>query len=300
MDKINSDQIGNEAGTIAEKCIGIICGDGDYPKIVARACIEQNLNFCMLMINAFADNCVDIDSSSKNCRGILNVKIGEIGSSIDFFHRNNVTNIVFAGGIKRPNFSGLSLDKKGRSWLLKLGKSVFYGDDALLKAIAKLLNEEGFVVISGTEILKDVFVSSGIFSNKHPTEAELFDIKIGFNAAKNLGSLDIGQSVIVHDGLILGVECVEGTDALIERCAKLRKSASGGVLIKTSKPQQDHRLDLPTVGINTINQLNINGFSGLIIESEKCIVINKKLVIEQVNDFSMFFGGGESGVIYQK
>lgn len=282
------------------ECIGIVCGCGDYPKLVAQACIERNLDFCMLILNGFVDSYVQISQDSKNCRDVLTVKLGDIRSSLSFFHKNNVTNIIFAGAVKRPNFNELSLDKKGASWLLKLGRAIFSGDDALLKAIAKLLNEEGFNIISGTDFLEDIFISNGIVTDRYPTEAEIFDIKAGFNAAKSLGSLDIGQSVIVHDGLVLGVECVEGTDALIERCAKLRKSAQGGVLVKTSKPQQDQRLDLPTVGVNTINQLNINGFFGLIVESEKCIVIDKKSIIKQANDFSMFFGGCESGLINPK
>jgi len=280
-----------------KKCIGIICGGGNYPKLVAQACIEKEIDFCMLLLKGFSDASLDINQDSKNYKGTLSVKLGDIGVSLDFFRKNNVDKIVFVGDVKRPNFNELSLDKKGASWLLKLGKAIFLGDDALLKAIAKLANEEGFEIIAGTDLLEDIFVSNGIFTNKYPTEAEIFDIKIGFNAAKNLGILDIGQSVIVHDGLVLGVECVEGTDNLIERCAKLRKSSRGGVLVKTSKPQQDQRLDLPTVGENTINLLNVNGFSGFIIESKKCIVINKKSIIKQANDFSMFFGGSEDGII---
>ena len=103
--------------------------------------------------------------------------------------------------------------------------------------------------------------------------------------------MDIGQSVIVCEGDILGVECVEGTNELIKRCAKLRKQKSGGVLVKASKPQQDRRLDLPTVGLETFENLRLNDFSGLAVESKNCIVLDKDELIKQFDDFSMFFVG---------
>jgi DUF1009 family protein len=273
--------------------IGIICGGGDYPRLIAKTCIEKNIDFCLLFING----CTDIfpqtlynDLLYPECSmPALTINLGEIETAIDFFKTNNVDKIIFAGHIKRPNFKDLSLDKKGASWLLKLGKAIFSGDDALLRAIVKLLNDDGFEIISGTDLIDDVFVSAGILTSKAPSDSEYFDIKKGFQAAKTLGALDIGQSVIVHDGLILGVECIEGTDNLIERCADLRKSSTGGILVKASKPEQDKRLDLPTIGVNTINLLKKHEFSGVAIEAEKCIVLNKKLVIEQANDFSMFF-----------
>jgi DUF1009 family protein len=202
-----------------------------------------------------------------------------------------VDKVIFAGAVIRPNFKELSLDRKGASWLLNLGKSVFSGDDALLRSIAELVEKEGFTVTAGTDFISDIFVQSGMLSVVHPTESELHDAQKGFGAAKILGNLDIGQSVVVHDGIILGVECAEGTDELIRRCAKLRKSSCGGVLVKASKPSQDSRFDLPTIGVDTINRLHECNFSGVAIEAEKCIVVNKKFTLEQVNDFSMFFIG---------
>lgn len=111
---------------------------------------------------------------------------------------------------------------------MKLGRSVFAGDDVLLKSIAELLQQEGFAVISGTDLLEDTFLDRGVFSKVKPTEQEWEDIRKGFEVAKTIGRLDIGQSVIVCDGDVLGIECVEGTDELIKRCAKLRKQKSGG------------------------------------------------------------------------
>ncbi|MBR1734398.1 MAG: UDP-2,3-diacylglucosamine diphosphatase LpxI, partial [Alphaproteobacteria bacterium] len=222
----------------------------------------------------------------------INIKIGQVAAAITFFRKELVNKVVFAGAVKRPNFNDLSLDVKGASWLLKLGKSIFAGDDVLLRSVAELLNKEGFEIISGTELIGDkAFVENGILSQKKPKKSDWLDIQKGFNVAKAIGQLDIGQSVVICNGDVLGVECVEGTDALIKRCSELRKQSTGGVLVKVSKPQQDQRLDLPTVGISTLENLHTYGFLGLAVESEHCIVLDKEKFIEKANELSMFFVG---------
>lgn len=268
----------------SKDCIGIIYGDGNYPKRVVQSCLNKKISCCIVFIGEI---CEEVASNVP----YIQTKIGKIGSAIKFFHAHNVNKVVFAGAVKRPNFKELSLDTKGASWLLKLGKSIFAGDDVLLRAVSDLLRDEGFCIISGTDLIGDIFVESGIFSKKNPTESEWRDIKKGFEVAKAIGSLDIGQSVIVCEGDILGVECVEGTNELIKRCAKLRKQKSGGVLVKASKPQQDRRLDLPTVGLETFENLRLNGFVGLAVESKNCIVLDKDELIKQFDDFSMLFVG---------
>lgn len=264
--------------------IGIIYGDGNYPKRVVQSCLDKKIPCCIIFVGEI---CEEFTSKVP----FMPTKIGKIGSAVKFFHEHNVNKVVFAGAIKRPNFKELSLDAKGASWLLKLGKSIFAGDDVLLRAISNLLCDEGFEIVSGTDLIDDIFMDSGVFSKRNPTKSEWIDIKKGFEVAKTIGSLDIGQSVIVCEGDILGVECVEGTNELIKRCAKLRKQKSGGILVKASKPQQDRRLDLPTVGLKTFENLQLNGFSGLAVESESCIVLDRDELIKQFDDFSMFFVG---------
>ena len=268
----------------SKDCIGVIYGSGDYSKQVVEACINKKIACCIVFVSEF------VEKFSSEVP-YIHTKIGKIGAAIDFFHQNNVNKIIFAGAVKRPNFKELSLDAKGTAWLLKLGKSIFAGDDVLLKAVADLLRSEGFEIISGTDFIDDVFVQNRVLSEKKPTELEWMDIKKGFEVAKTIGSLDIGQSVVVCNGDVLGIECVEGTDELIKRCVSLRKQQTGGILVKVSKPQQDQRLDLPTVGLNTIKNLHKHGFSGIAIESGHCIVIDKENFIKQINDFSMLFVG---------
>ncbi|MDR2681873.1 MAG: UDP-2,3-diacylglucosamine diphosphatase LpxI [Holosporaceae bacterium] len=282
-----------------DECIGIICGSGCYPRLVAQACAAKGVEFCLLFLKGCASDlksetsgfCSQEMFSANSAVPSLSVGLGEIAKALDFFHRNGVTEIIFAGSVKRPNFHEISLDKKGASWLLKLGKTIFAGDDALLKKISELLEQEGFKIRAGTDLLGDVFVQNEVLSFRRPSESDYADIGRGLEVARAIGNLDIGQAVIVCDGLVLGVECVEGTDVLIERCAPLRKTGTGGILVKASKPQQDYRLDLPTIGPKTIVALGRHHFSGVAVEAGKCIVIDKKSVIEQINNYSMFFYG---------
>lgn len=279
MSSTSSAEINN-----AKDYIGVIYGSGDYSKQVVESCISKGISCCVVFVT---------DSTEKFSAEVpcMRVKIGKIGEMVDFFHRYRVNKVIFAGAVKRPNFKDISLDAKGTSWLLKLGKSIFAGDDVLLKAVADLLRSEGFELISGTDLIDDVFIRNGVLSDRKPTESEWMDIKKGFEIAKTIGSLDIGQSVIICEGDVLGIECVEGTDELIKRCSSLRKQRAGGVLIKVSKPQQDQRLDLPTVGPNTVHNLHTHGFAGLAVESGHCIVLDKGNFIEQINGFSMLFVG---------
>ncbi|MDR2794843.1 MAG: UDP-2,3-diacylglucosamine diphosphatase LpxI [Holosporaceae bacterium] len=270
----------------------IICGGGCYPQLVAQACVAKGIGFCLLFLEGSSANSkLWTREISYSNVPFLSIGFGEIAKALDFFHRNGVSEIIFAGGVKRPNFHEISLDKKGISWLLKLGTTIFSGDDALLKKLSDLLETEGFKIRAGTDLLDDIFVRNEVLSHRHPTEADYADIQRGLEVAAAIGNQDIGQAVIVSEGLILGVECVEGTDALVERCAFLRKTETGGILVKTSKPQQDYRLDLPTIGPKTIDILSRHHFSGVAVEAGKCIVIDKKSVIEQVNNYSMLFCG---------
>jgi DUF1009 family protein len=249
------------------------------------------------MLSGFADRSdyADFPTADKTI-----VDLGEIEKALNFFRNHDVEKVMFAGAVKRPDFSKISPDAKAAMWMLKLGRKIFSGDDALLRGLSTLLREEGFELMNGADLLRDVFVSAGICTQKHPTVAEYDDIKKGFAVAKMLGSLDVGQSVVVWTGLVLGVECVEGTDALIKRCAKLRESGNGGVLVKVVKPQQDRKLDLPTIGKKTVDLLHSNNFSGIALEADGCMILEKKIVIDQLNQFGMFLCGCDEKFLNQR
>ncbi|MDR1334564.1 MAG: lipid-A-disaccharide synthase [Holosporaceae bacterium] len=261
--------------------ICIVCGGGNYPRLVARACVEKELGFCLLFLNGLcgSENWPDVPCAT--------ISFGEIQKAIDFLKQHAVKKIVFAGKVERPNFDQIFLDKKARYWLLQLGKAICSGDDALLRGVADLIQREGFEVISGTDLLSDVFLATGIFSKRKPSRADCKSIDIGIAAAKELGLSDEGQSVVVCGKEVVGKEDSAGTNALLERCgAELKKR--GGILVKISKPQQDDRFDLPTIGVETIEMLHSNGFHGVALEANKCLVIHREEVIKRANELHIF------------
>lgn len=258
--------------------IGIICGEGNYPKLVAQHCIKKKQKCCLIFIGKYERH-EDYPDVPK-----VTVKLGQIGSILGFFRFNDVDKVILAGHIKRPGLFDLSLDSVGVKWLAKLWKPLlFSGDDALLRSVGDLLAKENIKLVAGTDYLSNqVFIKEGIFSKRVPTEEEQQDVHLGIREAQMLGMQDIGQCVVVSNGKIIGKEDKSGTDALIDRCYD-------GILIKTSKPQQDSRMDLPTVGPQTIENLYNHGFKGLVIEADKTIVVDKEKVIRKVNEYGLFF-----------
>lgn len=255
--------------------IGIICGGGDYPKLIIESCQASGIEFCLILLRGFAD-----DICYKNS---IVVQFGEVDKSLNFLRKNSVNRIVFAGYVRRPNFHTLALDKTAKKWLARLGKNIFAGDDRLLRSVSELFAAEGFDLIAGTEFIKQNFLNEGIFSNKTPTELEWQWIKTGFKEATTLGLQDVGQGVVVFDNKIIARENINGTDFMINADHPV-----GSILVKVSKPQQDQRLDLPTIGPDTIENLHKHNFSGIAIESDRCIVLHKDMVINLANKYNIF------------
>lgn len=270
------------------KKIGIICGGGTYPSLVFKACKSKNIHHCLIFIES--------ESSFENFpvkdTPYISIKLGEIGKGLNFLKSQEVDTVVLAGHVARPNFSSLSLDETGMSWLLRLGMAVFSGDDALLKRLSELFLEENLKIISGTDFLDDVFLNVGIATKIHPSKQDEIDINRGIEVGLICGASDVGQSVIVNNGIVLGIECIEGTDKLIERCAALKNEETpSGVLIKISKPLQLEKIDLPTIGVDTIENIKKGNFRGIAVESGRCIVLEKEKVIALADELGLFLIG---------
>ena len=256
--------------------IGIICGGGDYPHLVIKTCQEQKREFCLVFVNGY-DKSIDYPDVPR-----FFANLGRIGEILHFLKLHEVTQIIFAGRIVRPSLFDLSFDMTGFKWALRLLKELlFCGDDALLRKVAELVHEQGLQVISGDKLFRYLFLSEGIYTKVAPSKSDMEDIRIGISAALHLGLQDIGQAVVVSDGKIIAKEDVRGTDAMIGRCYE-------GILVKLSKPQQDLRMDLPTIGLDTIENLHNHGYRGAVIEDNKTIVLDKETVIQKANEYGLF------------
>ena len=216
--------------------------------------------------------------------------MGEAGKAISYFKKNEVRQIVMIGGVRRPALLQLRPDWWTTKFLIKIGFKAF-GDDNLLSAVIKGVEAEGFQFIGIHEVMPDLLANEGTWGKVEPDELALADIRQGIKIALGLGALDVGQSVVVQQGIVLGVEAVEGTDALIKRCKDLKREGVGGVLVKTKKPRQEKRADLPTIGVQTVVNVYDAGLRGIAIQAGNALVADREAVVAKANELGIFIVG---------
>jgi len=260
--------------------LGIIAGSGDLPKEIAK------------LYNSAGGNCfiaaIDPETSFEES-SYEHFTLGSVGGIIEYFKKNAVKNVVIVGGIARPDLKSLKVDFAGSALLARILKQKILGDDNVLKVVSNYIESKDLKVISPREILKFSGYNFDISNKNTPSSQDKSDIEIGIQVIKSLGGLDVGQSVIVCDGYVIGIEAAEGTDNLIRRCEYLRKKEKGGVLVKMSKSEQDMRLDVPVIGPDTVFFLAKHGFNGIANEKEGVIVIKPEETQKLINDNGLFF-----------
>ena len=266
--------------------IGIVAGNGIYPIDVAKE--AKRLGHKVVVIGHIGEAAPELVALAD---AIEWVHVGQLGRIIKLLKKHKVKSAAFAGGIKRLNFLGaLRLDLRALKLIAKLGS---VRDDALLSGISSELELEGFRVFAASEMLKDAVPSAGYLTTRRMTPEELADARVGWEVAKGIGSLDIGQTVVAYQQLVVAVEAIEGTDATIARAgtviggsrrlSKKLKKDHGPIVVKLSKPQQDLRLDLPAIGPATIQSMIAANVTGLVVEANKCLVLGIEDVLSQAN-----------------
>lgn len=251
----------------------IIAGSGRLPEILAEKLDAKIISFIGQ----------DLDKLQPD----LLVNIGYIGETLNFLEANNINKIIFAGSIKKPKLADVKTDAVGKKLLAKIALSSMFGkklpgDDALLSKIIQFLEKQGYEVVGTHEAAPELLADEGkIVGDAH---AFADDIKLGIKAAKELGEQDLGQGVVVFNREVIAKEGEEGTEALI-------KSVKGGVLVKCKKPQQEMRIDLPTIGVETIEQLKNSGLSGVAVEANVSLILDKDAVINKAAEYGIFVVG---------
>lgn len=264
--------------------IGIIAGGGHLPFLLRDACIQKQQPYFILALQDQADPAL--------CEGHPHawIRLGAVGTGLKALHDANATAVVLGGAVKRPSWCALRPDKTALKWLAKMGQKSF-GDDGILSGIVRGFEKEGFKVIHVHDVLPGTIVKPGVLGVHLPTSLEQQDIERGIKVAKQLGILDIGQAVVVEEGIILAVEAIEGTQAMLERCYPLKRTAKGGVLVKACKPQQEKRVDLPSIGPDTITQAAACGLRGIAVEAYDSLILHMEETIKKANDMGLFVYG---------
>ncbi len=192
-----------------------------------------------------------------------------------------------AGPMRRPSLSSLSLDLRSMSALARAGARVF-GDDGLLSVIVEEIERDGFRVVGVEDLLGGYLAPEGRLGGPTPGEADEIDIARGIAVLQALGGADVGQAVAVQEGLVLAVEAIEGTDAMIARAGALRRAGLGPVLVKGSKPGQERRADRPTVGEGTVAAAVAAGFRGIAIEAGSTLIVDRPATVQAVDAAGLF------------
>ena len=266
--------------------LGIIAGGGNLPKNLIAACLRDKRDFFVLGVRGHADK--DIMQGVPHAWGSL----GATNSNIQTLKDNGVDTVVMAGAIRRPSLREIKPDWRTIQVVAKLGSRAF-GDDELLRAVAAELEKDGLKVVGAHEIDPTLITPPGVLGKIKPSAEHLIDIAAGVKIAKTLGALDTGQGVVVQQGIVLGVEAVEGTDALIARCKTLRRKGGGGVLVKSCKPQQDRRVDLPAIGQRTVRNAFEAGLEGIAIEAGASIILDRAATVDAADRLGLFVTGFE-------
>jgi UDP-2,3-diacylglucosamine hydrolase len=254
--------------------IGLIAGNGVFPLAFARAAREKGMQ-----VIAVAHEDETMPELADLVAGIFWVKVGQLGKIISIFKEQGVRDVLMAGGIKKTRlFKGGMPDLRGAALLAKM---LYKKDDSILRAVAAELESEGILVRESTLLLDNLLARPGVLTKRKPSKEERLDIRYGWQLAKEIGRLDVGQTVIVKDQAVLAVEAIEGTDEAIRRGGTL--CGEGAVVVKTCKPQQDLRFDLPAIGTLTITVMEQVKAACLAVEAGKTIIIERDKVIHEAD-----------------
>lgn len=264
--------------------LGIIAGSGGLPQKLVAACKRDHKPYFVLAFKGQTEELLVRDAPHVWTR------LGATTEAIRLLKENDVSTVVMAGAIRRPSLFEMKPDWRTIQVFARLGRKAF-GDDALLRAIADELEKDGFVVVGAHEIEPALITPEGVLGKHRPSEDQQRDIAFGIQLTRTLGQMDVGQAAVVQQGVALGVEGVEGTDALVDRCKKLKRKGPGGVLVKSCKPQQDRRLDLPSVGIRTVRKAYQAGLTGIAIEAGASFLLDREEVIDAADRLGMFILG---------
>jgi hypothetical protein len=260
--------------------IGLIAGQGALPEMLLHRWEQQG--FVPVVVALDGITAPDI----LNGRISRTFSIGQAGHILDFLTSQNVEKLVMIGSLKRPNFLTLRTDMVGLKIILKL---LFrkVGDDGLLRTVRNEIESRGIKVVGAHEFLPEILCPVENLTALQPDENDWGRIRSGFDAAKNHGAADKGQSVVIAADGQISFEGTDGTNALISSC----KGQAFPILVKVSKPQQDLAFDMPTIGLNTIETAHKAGFKGIAIEAGKALIVNQRDVVRKSNEYGLFLVG---------
>lgn len=270
--------------------LGLIAGGGGLPVALADHCRTTGRPYFVIRLKGFAEPSLD-DHPGEGAG------VAEIGRIVRLAKTAGCEALCFAGLVRRPDFAALKPDLRGLTWLPGAAMAARKGDDALLRFLMSGFEKEGFAIEGAHEVMSELELDVGPLGSHLLDEAHAGDAAKAIEIAQAIGALDIGQAAIVCDGLVLAVEAQEGTDAMLGRVAELPATLRGapgrrrGVLAKVPKPIQEERVDLPTIGVATIEGASRAGLAGVVGVAGKMLVLDREAVIAAADAAGLFVVG---------
>ena len=273
------------------KKVALIAGGGPLPHAVLAGAQASGIEVYVASLDGFSAQ-EDFQTKGGHFR------LGDLGKLIKTLRRENVEAVSFAGIVKRPDFKALRPDAGALKYLPGVIKAATDGDDALLRFVTGIFEKENIKVIGPQMLCQSLLAEEGVLTSGKLSDDDMEDAQKAREIAKAIGALDIGQGAIVAAGLILAVEAQEGTDAMLARVASLPsdlKSETGrlGVLAKMVKPGQEDRVDMPTIGLDTVSGAREAGLAGIAVEAGRAFIMDKDAVIDAANAGGLFIIGLE-------
>lgn len=259
--------------------LGLIAGNGDFPFLILRAARQLGHDVAVVAIEGEAFPELETLARELGHPSFTWNPLGQLGRCIKLLKAAGVSRAIMAGQVKHVKvFGGVIPDLTLLSVLTKLKAK---NTDALIAAVAGVLQDHGITLMDSTELLADLLAKPGVLTASRPTPAMEADFAFGYQVADVVAGLDIGQTIVVKDKAVVAVEAMEGTDVTIQRAGQL--AGVGTRVVKVAKPSQDMRFDVPVVGVATIEQMRAAGADALSVDAGKTLVIDGQAVIDAAN-----------------
>lgn len=267
--------------------LAIIAGGGDLPRLLAEACVADGTPYCVVSFGNVA-----LDWAEQHPK--VDARFEKPAAMFQAIRAAGCTRVAFAGGMKRPRLNPLKFDKTFLKLAPKLLPALRSGDDKTLRTIAEIFEDEGLTIVAAHDILSDLLITAGVPTITKPSKKDKADALRAKEIVAALGVADVGQGAVVAQGICLGLETIQGTDALLSFVAEtaddFRTDPKGGrgVFYKAPKPGQDWRADLPAIGPDTIRAVHAAGLAGIVVAAGGVMVLRKSVTIEIADDLGLF------------
>ena len=259
--------------------IGLIFGDTDFPKNILKKIKKIKKNY---LIIDFSKN-----KNFKNEKNTNAVGIGQIGKTLNILKNHNCKKVIFAGKVNKPNFLKLKLDLKGMYYMPRIIKASKVGDAAILREVIKIFKKEKIKTLNSLYFTPELSLGKGVHTKIKPNKKDIKDINKSILTLRKLNNYSFSQGAIVRNNKVIAVETNDGTQKMLSKIKKKQKFLNG-VLTKFPKKKQDLRIDLPTIGTQTLIQCKKAGLKGIVLKNKKNVCLEKNFLIQLANKNRMF------------